>query len=616
MSETERAAVKQASGAQLRPLRFWQRLSVRVAGLFVVVTLLAVGLVGEVLYERQKRETEATLGALLLNIARTGAYLIDPDLHMVVQRTLTQETSAYLKVRRALAIVQDENRIETPVYTLTNYDAEKRQARFMVTSRGPGLPGEPYPLVPALMEPLGRAFRENVATHTAIYRNQSGTWITAFAPIRNGPGPPIAVLDVDYSVTVYLARLAAARNTIVGTSLLGALAALVLGTIVARRVTGPITALTETATRVQAGDLSVELPVRSRDEVGRLTHAFNEMIEGLRQRDFIRDTFGRYVSPEVAKELLASPEAQRLGGEKREVTILMSDLRGYTRFAELGEAEDVMAVLNEVLARMTDVIIAHGGTINEFIGDAIFAIFGAPLAHADHAERAAAAAIAMQCAMADVNAAHARRGLPRFEMGIGINTGEAVVGNIGSEQRAKYAVVGAAVNLAGRVEGCTVGGQIFLGPRTYACVRDLVEVGEPLSVEVKGLAEPLLLYELRAIGGRFAQTLPEAGTDDEQVPVALPFVCRVFEGKVLGTDAISGTVVRLGRRRVDVRLDGSLPLLTNLRFRLNYPGLGYDSGDLYGKVIGTEQQESIRITRIRLTSIDPLDAKVLEGFLD
>jgi class 3 adenylate cyclase len=606
--------VEPAPDAQFAPLRPWQRLSVRVAGLFVAVTLLAVGLVGEVLYERQKRETEETLGALLLNIARTGAYLVDPVQHLTVQRTLTRETSAYLRVRQALSIVQDENRIATPVYTLTDYDAEKRQARFMVTSRGPGAPGEPYPLVPALLEPLGRAFHDNIATHTAVYHNQSGTWITAFAPIRDGPGPPIAVLDVDYSVTVYLARLAAVRNTIVGASLLGALAALILGVIVARRVTGPITALTATATRVQAGDLSVKLPVRSRDEIGRLTRAFNEMIEGLRQRDFIRSTFGRYVSPEVARELLASPEAQRLGGEKREVTVLMSDLRGYTRFAELGEAEDVMVVLNDVLARMTDIIIAHGGTINEFIGDAIFAIFGAPLAHLDHAERAAAAAIAMQRAMVDVNEEHTQRGLPRFEMGIGINTGEAVVGNIGSEQRAKYAVVGAAVNLAARVEGCTVGGQIFLSPRTYACVRDLVEVGDPISVEVKGIAEPLLLYELRAIVGRFAQRLPEIAIDEEQVPVALPFVGRVFEGKVLGGQTKSGTVVRLGRRHVDVRLDESLGLLTNLRFRLNYPGLGYDSGELYGKVIGTEQEQGTAVTRIRLTSIDPVDQKILEEF--
>src|SRR5881397_1970310 len=137
------AAVTAVSVAQLPPLRPWQRLSVRVAGLFVVVTLLAVGLVGEVLYERQKRETEATLGALVLNIARTGAYLIDPDLHMVVQRTLTQETSAYLRVRQALSIVQDENRIETPVYTLTDYDAEKRQARFMVTTGARACRGNP-----------------------------------------------------------------------------------------------------------------------------------------------------------------------------------------------------------------------------------------------------------------------------------------------------------------------------------------------------------------------------------------------------------------------------------------------------------------------------------------
>ena len=305
-----------------------------------------------------------------------------------------------------------------------------------------------------------------------------------------------------------------------------------------------------------------------------------------------------------------------LGGEKREVTVLMSDLRGYTRFAELGEAENVMAVLNDVLARMTDVIIAHGGTINEFIGDAIFAIFGAPLTYSNHAERAAAAAIAMQRAMAQVNEAHAERGLPRFEMGIGISTGEAVVGNIGSEQRAKYAVVGAAVNLAGRVEGCTVGGQILLSPRTYACIRELVEVGEPLSVVVKGIAEPLLLYELRALSGRFAQRLPEMATDDEQVSAALPFVCRVFEGKVLGTDETSGTVVRLGRRHVDVRLDGTLPMLTNLRFRLNYPGLGYDSGDLYGKVIGIDQRQDATLTRVRLTSVDPVDQKILEGFFE
>ncbi len=161
----------------------------------------------------------------------------------------------------------------------------------------PGLPGEAYALVPALLDPIGRTFCEGIASRTHVYSNEHGTWITGFAPIRGAGGGVRAVLDVDY---------------------------------------------------------------RSRDEVGHLTRAVNEMLEGLRQRDFIRDTLGRYVSPEVARTLLELPEGLSLGGEKREVTILMSDLRGYTRFAEEGDPAVVMQVLNGYLARMTEIIIEHG----------------------------------------------------------------------------------------------------------------------------------------------------------------------------------------------------------------------------------------------------------------
>jgi len=351
--------------------------------------------------------------------------------------------------------------------------------------------------------------------------------------------------------------------------------------------------------------------------MGQLTSAFNEMVEGLRQRDFIRDTFGRYVSPEVAKTLLESPEGLKFGGEKREITVLMSDLRGYTQFAEQGDPAWVMEMLNDYLARMTDIIIAYGGTINEFIGDAIFAVYGAPIPHRDHTERAAASALAMQRAMAEINRAHAERGRPRFEMGIGINTGEAVVGNIGSEQRAKYAIVGAAVNLAARVEGCTVGGQIFLSPNAYEQIRELVEVAAPVPVEVKGIAEPLLLYELRGIDGQFAQRLPETDTEvDQQVNVSLPLTCWVIDGKVISKEALTGTVLRLGMRQLEVRLDTSLRPLTNVRLRLRYPGLEHDSGDLYGKVLAAEQQDGVGMTRIRLTSVDATDQKIIAGFLD
>src|SRR4029453_434721 len=197
-----------------------------------------------------------------------------------------------------------------------------------------------------------------------------------------------------------------------------------------------------------------------------------------------------------------------------------------------GDPAHVMNVLNEYLARMTDVVIRHGGTVNEFIGDAVFAVFGAPLAHADHAERAAACALSMQAAMADINRQHGANGLPRFEMGIGVNTGEAVVGNIGSEQRAKYAVVGSAVNIAARVEGATVGGQVFITTATYEAIKELAEGGEPLHGGGKGLWGPLRLYDLRALRGTYAQS--GLATDaDPEISLSLPVRYWIIDGKIV-----------------------------------------------------------------------------------
>ncbi len=596
--------------------RPWQRLGARVAAGFVAVTLLGIGTVGLLDYRQQKQSLEETLGMFLVNIARTGSLLVDSARHAEVEATLTQDSTAYREIRARLAAIQDANEIPTPIYTLTGFDASARLAHFMVTSRGPGAPGEPYPLVPALLEPLGRAFRDGVATHTRIYANQSGTWITAFAPVRDGTGRVFAVLDVDYQVDVYLARLARIRHLLLGASLLGGVVALAVGVLVARRVTGPVAALTAGVTRVAEGDLSQSLPVRSRDEVGLLTRAFNAMLDGLRQRDFIRDTFGRYVSPEIARTVLESPGGLQLGGEKREVTILMSDLRGYTRLVEEADPAVVVQLLNGYLGRMTEIIIEHGGTIDEFIGDAIFAIFGAPLPHADHAERAAGCALAMQLAMAEVNARHASRGLPRLEMGIGLNTGEAVVGNIGSEKRTKYGVVGNTVNLAARVEGCTVGGQVLLSASTYERLCEVAEVGPPLPVEVKGLREPLLLYELRALEGRYARRLPEAAAaEGPEVDVALPLQAWVIEGKAIRPEAIGGEAVRLGHMRLAARLPTPLAPLTNVRLRLRYPALGQESGDVYGKVVASDGDPGAGLARIRITSVDPADQQILEGLV-
>jgi class 3 adenylate cyclase len=587
----------------------WRRLAVRLAVAFAALTFLSVAIVGVLVRERQKHELEDAVGTQLLNIARVAVLLVDPAEHTALERDRVVDGAAYRRARAALAAAQREVLLTTPIRTLVDFDGAGRRARVVLTSAEAEHPGGWYSLAPELLDPIAWSLEDGVARYTGAYRNAQGTWISAVAPVVDGQGRVVALLSVDYQVDVFLDRLRELDATVAQGAAAGALCALGLGLLFARRLTRPISALTGAVARVADGDLSQSLPVRSRDEVGVLTRAFNEMVEGLRQRDVIRNAFGRYVSPEVARAVLESPDGLRLGGRKREITVLMSDLRGYTRFAEHGDPARVMDVLNDHLGAMADVVIAHGGTINEFIGDAIFAVFGAPVDHADHAERAAGTALAMQRANDALNRANAARGRPTFEMGIGLHTGEAVVGNIGSEQRTKYAVVGAAVNLAARVEGCTVGGQILMTAATAARLGDLAELAPPISAELKGLAAPVQLRELRALQGRFAQERTEV--DDPAVEVELPVVGAVIEDKRVGADAFAGIVRRLGRRWLEAALDAELAPLTNVRLRLRYPDSGRESGDVYGKVTAAVSAGGARCTRIHLTSVDPADQAAL-----
>ena len=180
-----------------------------------------------------------------------------------------------------------------------------------------------------------------------------------------------------------------------------------------------------------------------------------------KRNQVIREIFGRYLTDEVVANLLESTEGLKLGGEKRKVTILMSDLRGFTSIAEKVQPEQVVSLLNTYLEAMTNVIRKYEGTIDEFIGDGILVIFGALIGHADDAQRAVACAVEIQLVMEAINEHNRASGLPQIEMGIGLNTGEVVVGNIVSLERAKYGMVGSHVNLTARIESYTVGGGRF-----------------------------------------------------------------------------------------------------------------------------------------------------------
>jgi class 3 adenylate cyclase/ribonuclease BN (tRNA processing enzyme) len=322
---------------------------------------------------------------------------------------------------------------------------------------------------------------------------------------------------------------------------------------------------------------------------------------------FIRNTFGRYLSDEVVEGLLESPEGLKLGGESRRVTILMSDLRGFTQVSERLGPEQVVRMLNMYLGVMADIILKYQGTIDEFIGDAILALFGAPVTRADDARRAVACALDMQRAMDDVNARLAAESLPRIEMGVAIHSGDVVVGNIGSQRRTKYGIVGPPVNLTGRIESYTVGGQILVSEATLRETGPILKLGEEIQIRAKGAAEPVVVYDLLGIGGEYGITLSHR--DDPLRPLAqeLPVRFWLLEGKRVGDDSFEAAFIRLSSSGGELRCTQTVRPLSNLQIRFQ-PAEGSTvsgvSGDLYAKVLDSGHTDSGRFV-VRFTAVPP-----------
>jgi adenylate cyclase len=264
---------------------------------------------------------------------------------------------------------------------------------------------------------------------------------------------------------------------------------------VARKMVATITRISQAAEKVAAGNYGTPLPVRRHDEIGQLVDSFNRMVRGLKERDFIRDTFGRYVDAGIAKELMRRPEAARLGGEKREVAVLMSDLRDFTPLSETLSPENTIRILNLYFSQMIDIIQKHQGIIVDFFGDGILVFFDpldGPIA--PMVRRAVDSALEMQHAMRILNTRNKENGLPSLQMGIGVNSGEVVVGNIGSESRAKYGIVGAPVNLTQRIQALAKEGEVLLSHSAYANVAKDLMVRNSFEVRMKGLHETMKLY--------------------------------------------------------------------------------------------------------------------------
>jgi len=394
-----------------------------------------------------------------------------------------------------------------------------------------------------------------------------------------------------------------------------------------KRIISPLETIAAANQRFQNDDSSareVNLPEDVPKEIKGIVFSRTQMLdtilkiseERLHLVKFIRNTFGRYLSKKVVDEILESPNGQEIGGHRKSVTIMMSDLRGFTSLSEARDPEVMVRLLNRYLERMSKVIMEYDGMIDEFIGDAILTVFGVPEEHDDDPVRAVACALAMQNTLMELNDELMLEGYPALEMGIGINTGSVIVGNIGSEIRMKYGIVGAIVNIASRIESNTIGGQVLVGESTYNIVKELVAVDPPQTVMMKGLKKPLVMYSVTAIGPPYNIKLDLPVSEENGVEIILPFHCwKVVEGKRIANESQYGETIILNDNEITASIEPPPEPLTDIKLIFDFCAEAHCFDDIYAKVLSFQDQKGKTTNRLRITSISQKDRDILKKWI-
>jgi class 3 adenylate cyclase/uncharacterized membrane protein affecting hemolysin expression len=432
---------------------------------------LAVGLVGFFLLQQQQRslaEEMTKRGLTMAGNLAAGAknLLLDNDhlnLNLVVQDAMRDPDVAYV------AIVNPDGEV------LAHSDV--------------ALIGRPVER-PAGLAPAGTSLTVNTYAAPASGR------IVDFAVPLSFSQTPLGALYLGFSDRSIAANLRHARNqaliVTVVMVLLGVGGAVGLATVLSR----PIFRLVAGTKSIAEGNFNVALPVTSRDELGDLTNSFNEMARALQEKEMIKRAFTRYVAREVVDEILKDPGRLVLTGERRKVTVLFCDIRGFTPVSERLDPEGVVLLLNEFYNLMIEMTFRHDGTLDKFLGDGVMCIFGAPIARADHAMQAVRTALDMQAGIAALSDRFTSAGRPPIAVGIGVSAGEVVAGTVGSEDRMEYTAIGDSVNLAARLESIAKPGQILISQQTFAMVDDRVQAKAMGAVRVKGKEEEVEVYEV------------------------------------------------------------------------------------------------------------------------
>ena len=460
------ALPKRASDRKLR-VSLKLKLSLLITGLVV----LAVGLVGLFLLQQQQQGLAAEMTKRGLTIAQ--------NLAAGTKSSLLANDSLSLNV-----LVKDAMKDPDVAYVVIADQDGNVQAHSDVAQIG-------HPVErPAGLGPAG----DTVSIRTYAVHGQGK--IIDFSVPLSFSGVPLGALYLGFSQKSIDLALRQTRNQALVITIVMVLVGVGGAVVLAQLLSRPIFRLVRATRRVATGDYRIELPVTSRDELGVLTESFNHMARSLLEKEMIKRAFTRYVAREVVDEILKDPENLVLSGERREVTVLFCDVRGFTSLSEQLAPEEVVLLLNQFYTLMIETTFKNDGTLDKFLGDGVMCVFGAPIPHPDHALRAVRTAMAMQDAMHALSARRVQDGRDAIAAGIGVSAGEAVAGTVGTDDRMEYTVIGDSVNLASRLESHAKPGQILISSRTYEKVCDDVDARSLGLLHVKGKEEEVEVFEV------------------------------------------------------------------------------------------------------------------------
>lgn len=438
-----------------------------------------------------------------LTVAATTAALLNPDPLKTIHQQSDETSKTFLELKKELIKVRNANRRRDIyikfLYILKPNPENPAELIFVADAE------ENPPEVSHAGDIDKNAYISGVIHHLGEYYSPGkfvedplGMWLPAFAPIFDKEGKYVATVGADISIERYEFILGKLLQLFLVGFLVSLLLALIGGYILARRVTLALGDLLHCVKEIGHGNLNCRSTLITHDEFEELGNEINQMTQGLRERERLKLNFARYVSLHVMEEILNAEDVARLEGERRKITVLFSDIRHFTELSEELPPEQVVSLLNEYFGAMLDVIFHYSGTLDKFLGDGIMVEFGAPLDDPFQEKHAVMAAVAMQKELAKLNAKWKEEGKPVIEVGIGIHTGLAIVGNIGSEKRVDYTAIGDTVNVAARLEQTTkiLKKPILISEATYRAIESVFKATPLGPITLSGRKETITVYSI------------------------------------------------------------------------------------------------------------------------